>query len=212
MIIGSAIAVLIAIFLLMQAALRGWRLAVLAFALLPVALAGGAVAALIDGGYALGSLIGFLAVLGIAARNGLVLIRHFQDLERYDGEAFGPQLVRRGVQERFAPIVTSATALGAVALLFVILGSKPGLEIVQPMAVVILGGLVTTTLVSLFVVPTLYLRFGARQQALSPEEELMHRWVAGEPAPAQTGAGTGAGTTGVSSSAEATGDGESRAR
>jgi CzcA family heavy metal efflux pump len=187
--IAAAIAIAIAIFLLMQAALRSWRLAVLAYATLPVALAGGAVAALIDGGYSLGSLVGFLAILGIAARQTLMLIRHTQDLHQYEGEAFGEKLVRRGVQERLAPIVTSATALGVVALLFVILGTKPGLEIVHPMAVVILGGLITTTFVSLFVLPTLYLRFGARQETLSPEEELMHRWAAAESA---EGAPTGA--------------------
>jgi CzcA family heavy metal efflux pump len=206
MIIGSAIAVAIAIFLLLQAALRGWRLAVLAFATLPVALAGGAIAALIDGGYVLGSLIGFLAILGLAARSGVVLLRHFQDLQAYDGETFGQKLVVRGAQERLTPILASTTALAAVALVFVVMGSKPGLEIVHPMAVVILGGLVTTTLVSLFALPALYLRFGARQETLSPEEELMHRWAAGEPAPA----GAGAGTAGVT--AGRTEDGESDAR
>jgi CzcA family heavy metal efflux pump len=208
MIIGTAIAVAIAIFLLLQAALRGWRVAALAFATLPVALSGGAVAALIDGGYSLGSLVGFLAILGIAARNVLVLLRQYQDLERYDGESFGEKLVRRGAQERLAPIATSASALGLVALLFIILGAKPGLEIVHPMAVVILGGLVTTTLVSLFVLPALYLRFGGRQEALSPEEELMHRWASDEPAPAEAGAGT----TGVTASTGGKGDGEPRER
>jgi CzcA family heavy metal efflux pump len=183
MIILSAIAAAIAILLLLQAALRGWRVAVLAFAMLPVALSGGAIAALIDGGYSLGSLIGFLAILGIAARQTLVLLGHYQNLVRYDGVSFGEKLVRRGIDERLAPIATSATALGLVALLFVILGTKPGLEIVHPMAVVILGGLVTTTLVTLFVLPVLYLRFGGSQPTLSPEEELLHRWA--EPAPAE---------------------------
>jgi CzcA family heavy metal efflux pump len=206
MIIGSTIAVAFAIFLLLQAALRGWRLAVLAFATLPVAIAGGAIAALIDGGYSLGSLVGFLALLGLAARSGLVLLRHFQDLQQYDGEAFGQKLVVRGAQERLTPILASATALAAVALVFVVMGSRPGLEIVHPMAVVILGGLVTTTLVSLFVLPALYLRFGTRQEALSPEEELMHRWAAadsGEVARPGTGAAV---------AAEAKGGGESGAR
>ena len=89
----------IAIFLLLQAAFGGWRLAVLAFLTLPVALAGGVLAALIDGAeLSLGSLIGFLALFGIAARNGLVLIRHFQDLERDEGESFGADLVQRGAR------------------------------------------------------------------------------------------------------------------
>jgi Cu/Ag efflux pump CusA len=181
----AGIAAALGALLLLQAAFRSWRLSVLALLTLPVALVGGVLAALIDGAQlSVGSLLGFLALLGIAARNGIVLIRHLQDLERFEGETFGADLVRRGARERLGPILTTACALAAIALVFVILGSRPGLEIVSPMAVVILGGLVTTTLVSLFVLPALYLRFGGRQPTLSPEEELMQRWVAAEPAPA----------------------------
>src|SRR4029450_12385579 len=103
LVLGAALAVLVAAFLLMQAALRGWRLAVLAFAMLPIALCGGAFAALIDGGYTLGSLVGFLALIGIASRNVLTLVRRYQDLERYEGEKFGPELVARGARARLAP-------------------------------------------------------------------------------------------------------------
>jgi Cu/Ag efflux pump CusA len=196
-VIGAALAVLIAMFLLIQAAVRGWRLAVLAFAIVPVALSGGALAALIDGGYSLGSLVGFLALLGIASRNVLTLIRRYQDLERYEGEKFGSELVARGARERLTPMLATAVGLGLFALVFVVMGTQPGLEIVHPMAVVILGGLVTTTAVSLFVLPALYLRFGGVQPTLSPEEELMHRWAAAEPAAA------GAGAAEVASSVEA---------
>jgi CzcA family heavy metal efflux pump len=189
LIIGTALAVLLAVFLLLQAAFRGWLLAALVFATLPVALSGGAVAGLIDGELSLGSLVGFLALFGLAVRHSLVLIRRMQDLERYEGEAFGPVLVARAARERLAPALTSLTALAVVALVFVILGSRPGLEIVNPMAIVILGGLVTTALVSLFALPALYLRFGERQPTLSPEEELMHRWAGIQPAPASAVAG-----------------------
>jgi CzcA family heavy metal efflux pump len=176
--LAAAIAATFAVFLLLQAAFRSWRLAVLAFLTLPVALVGGVLAGLIDGAeLSLGALAGFLALFGIAARNGLILIRHFQDLERLEGETFGTELVRRGTRERLGPILTTAAALALVALVFVILGSRPGLEIVNPMAVVILGGLVTTTLLSLFVLPALYLRFGGRQPTLFPEEELIDRWA-----------------------------------
>jgi CzcA family heavy metal efflux pump len=190
-IIGSAIAVLIAAFLLMQAALRGWTTAALVFATLPVALSGGAVAGFVDGEFSLASLVGFLALFGIAARHGLLVIRHMQDLERYEAEAFGPALVARGARERLASTLTSVIGLAVVALVFVVLGPRPGLEIVNPMAVVVLGGLVTTALVSLFMLPTLYLRFGGRQPTLSPEEELMQRWAGIEPAPAGAPAGDG---------------------
>jgi Cu/Ag efflux pump CusA len=189
LVLGAALAVLIAAFLLMQAAVRGWLLAVLAFAMLPVALSGGAFAALIDGGYTLGSLVGFLALLGLASRNVLTLIRRYQDIERYEGERFGPELVARGARERLVPTLATAVSLGVVALVFVVMGVQPGLEIVNPMAIVILGGLITTTATSLFVLPALYLRFGGRQPTLSPEEELMHRWAGIEPAPADAAAG-----------------------
>ncbi len=93
----------LAIFLLLQAGFGGWRLAVLAFVTVPVAFAGGAVAALIDGAeLSLGSWIGFLALFGLATRNGMMLIRHFQRLERDEGQTLGPDLVRRGAGDRFA--------------------------------------------------------------------------------------------------------------
>jgi CzcA family heavy metal efflux pump len=186
--IAFAIAAAIASFLLLQAAFRSWRLAVLALLTLPVALVGGVVAALIDGAeLSLGALIGFLALFGLAARTGVVLVRHFQDLE-HEGESFGPELVERGARERLAPILTSAAATALVMLPFVIAGAMPGLEIVHPMAVVVLGGLVTATLLSLFVLPTLYLRFGGHPAKLSPEEELMQRWAGAESARAEAGA------------------------
>ena len=170
-ILAFALAAAIAIFLLMQAAFRSWRVAAFAFASLPAALAGGVLAALALGdGITLGALIGLLAVLGLAARNGIVLIRHFQDLEREEGEPFGPQLVARGAQERLAPVLASAAAIGAAMLPLVLMGPTAGLEIVHPMAVVILCGLATSAAVTLFVLPALYLRFGVAQPP--PEQEL----------------------------------------
>jgi CzcA family heavy metal efflux pump len=181
--LAFGIAAAIAILLLLQAGFGGWRVTVMAFLTLPVALVGGVLAALIDGSeLSLGSVIGFLALFGITTRSGLVMIRHFQNLERHEGETFGPGLIRRGAGERLAPIVTTASALALIALPFVIMGSRPGLEVVHPMAVVILGGLVSTTLLSLFVLPTLYLRFAAPlEPSVTPEDELMHRWAGVEP-------------------------------
>jgi CzcA family heavy metal efflux pump len=164
-VVGFGIAAVIAIFLLFQAAFRSWRLAALAFLTLPVALVGGVLAALIDGvTLSLGSLIAFLALLGIAARNGVMLIDRFQQLRLDGAQAFGAELVRRGALERFAPTLTVAVATAAAVLPFVIMGDVAGLEIVNPMAIVILGGLLTSTLVSIFVLPALYLRFGAGAQ------------------------------------------------
>jgi Cu/Ag efflux pump CusA len=159
-VVGFGLAVVIAIFLLFQAAFRSWRLAGLAFLTLPVALVGGVLAALIDGAtLSLGSLIAFLGLLGIASRNGVMLIDRFQRLRLEEG--FGADLIRRGARDRLAPTLTVAVATAAVVLPFVVMGDVAGLEIVNPMAIVLLGGLVTTTLLSLFVLPVLYLRFGA---------------------------------------------------
>jgi CzcA family heavy metal efflux pump len=134
--------------------------------LLPSALVGGILAAFLgDGVISLGSLVGFLTVLGISARNGILMVHHFQHLENHEGESFGPGLVLRGAQERLAPILMTATTTGLALVPLVIAGSIPGNEIEHPMAVVILGGLVTSTLINLLVVPSLYLRFAKSASA-----------------------------------------------
>ena len=156
-----AIAALIGILLLLQAAFGSTRLALLAFFTLPSALVGGVLAAWLTGGVlSLGSLVGFFTVLGIAARNGIMMINHFQHLERVEGEPFGPGLVLRGARERLSPILMTALATGLALVPLAIAGDLPGHEIEHPMAVVILGGLITSTLLNLFIMPSLYLRFG----------------------------------------------------
>jgi Cu/Ag efflux pump CusA len=147
-------------------------MALLFFLGVPMALAGGVLGAVLDGGVvSLGSLMGFLGILGIAVRHGILLVRHYQHLEEHEGVAFGPELVQRGTRDRFAPIlITTLTTAAAMAPL-VVLGNIAGLEIVHPIAAVILGGLITTTVFNLYVVPALYVRFGARREAeleLSP--------------------------------------------
>jgi Cu/Ag efflux pump CusA len=157
------------ILLLLQKAFGSWRLALLAILTLPMALVGGILAASLGGGIlSLGSLVGFLTVLGIAARNGILLINHFQHLERHEGESFGPALVLRGARERLSPILMTSLATGLALVPLVVAGTIPGNEIEHPMAVVILGGLVTSTLLNLFVVPSLYLRFGGRRDSSTP--------------------------------------------
>ena len=150
------------ILMLLNLTFRSWRIAFLSFLTLPFALVGGVFAAFAAGGVvSLGSLVGFLTVLGIAARNGIMMICHFQHLEVQEGEPFGLAMVLRGARERLSPILMTAGAAGLAVLPLVIYGNLPGHEIEYPMAVVILGGLVTSTLLNLFVVPALYLRFGA---------------------------------------------------
>ncbi len=160
------IAAALGIILLLQAAFGNWRLAALAFFSLPFALAGGVLAAFASSNIlSFAALAGLLAVFGIAVRNSIMLIKHYQHLERSEGVPFGPDLVLRGTQERFAPILMTALAVGLALTPLVIFGSVPGQEIVHPMALVILGGLVTSTLLNLFIIPILYLRFGSTDRS-----------------------------------------------
>ena len=158
---GFAMAVVIMIFFLLLAAFGDERLTLLSFVTLPSALVGGVLGSFIgDGIISLGSLVGFFTILGIAARNVIIMINHFQHLERYEGETFGPALVLRGAKELLSPILMTALATDLAVVPLVISGTLPGHEIEHPMAVVILGGLVTSTLLNLFVLPSRYLRFG----------------------------------------------------
>src|ERR687893_714930 len=160
------IAAAVAILLLLQASFASMRLAVLSFLTLPMALVGGVLAVWMgDGVLSLGSLVGFLTVFGIAARNGILMFSHFQHLEREEGEAFGPALILRGAKERLAPILMTSLATGLALVPMALAGSVAGNEIEHPMAIVILGGLVTSTLLNLFVLPSLYLRFGKSKRA-----------------------------------------------
>lgn len=163
--LGVAAAAVIGIFLLLQACFHSWRLALIAFLALPAAIAGGLLAVIASGAtISLGSIVGFLAVLGISARNGVELINHYQRLEREEGVPFGLELVLRGTRERLSPIVASAAAIIAALLPIVLLGWRPGLEIVQPTVFVIIGGLIAATLATLFIIPALYLLTGSAAQ------------------------------------------------
>jgi CzcA family heavy metal efflux pump len=152
---------LIGILLLLHVDFRSWRLTLLVFLTIPFALVGGVAGTMLDNGVlSLGSLVGFVTVLGIAARNGIMLVSHYRHLEEEEGEAFGPALVQRGSEERLAPILMTALATGLALVPLVFNGNLPGHEIEYPMAVVILGGLITSTILNLFLLPPIYLAFG----------------------------------------------------
>jgi CzcA family heavy metal efflux pump len=169
----TTLAAAIGIYLLLQACLQSWHLASLVFVSLVVALAGGVLAMLVTGGTVLlGSLAAGLAILGIAVRNGILLINRYQRLEWEEGETFGPRLVLRGASERLGPILTSVTAIGFALLPFVVVGNIAGLEILHPMAVAILGGLLASAMVSLFVLPALYLRLASQQPKPATSDEM----------------------------------------
>jgi CzcA family heavy metal efflux pump len=166
--IAGLVAMLI-IFGILRVSLGSWRMATMSFLSLPTAMVGGVLAAYFvsDGILSLGSLVGFLTILGVAARNGIMLISHYQHLEEFEGVPFGPELILRGAKERIAPIMMTALTAGLALVPLVIAGNIPGHEIEHPMAIVILGGLLTSTLVNLFIVPVLYLRFGKSRNAVT---------------------------------------------
>ncbi len=160
---------LVGVLLVIHSDFRTLRLTALVFITLPFALIGGVFGAVLGGGVlSLGSLVGFVTVLGIAARNGIMLVSHYRHLEEEEGEPFGPALVLRGSEERLAPILMTALATGLALVPLALAGNKPGHEIEHPMAVVILGGLVTSTVLNLFLMPALYLAFGHSRR---PERE-----------------------------------------
>lgn len=161
---GVALVSGILVLILLQTAFKNWRLAFLAFFTLPSALVGGLIAAFLTGGIiTLGSLVGFFTVFGIAARNGIMLINHYQYIEEKENEPFGPNLVLRGAKERLAPILITALVAALALIPLIMYGDIPGQEIEYPMAIVILGGLFTSTLLNLFIMPQLYLRFGKKR-------------------------------------------------
>jgi Cu/Ag efflux pump CusA len=163
-------------------------LAALCFSTLPVAGAGAVLAALAAGGdLSLGSLVGLIAVMGLAARNGLALISRLRSLEESEGERLGPALVVRAASERLGPVALTAVATGLAMLPVAVIGGIPGYETIQPLSIVVLGGLLTSTLLSLFVLPALYLRVAPRLRFEATQEELgsiagfMRRRVAPRP-------------------------------
>lgn len=155
---------LLGIYMILYIDFRSYRTASLILLSLPFALSGCVMAAWLSGGIlSLGSLVGFVTVLGIAARNAIMLISHYRHLEKEEGEIFGLHMIIRGAEERMTPILMTALAAALALLPIVVTGNKPGQEIEYPMAVVILGGLTTSTILNLFVLPLVYWKFGKKK-------------------------------------------------
>jgi CzcA family heavy metal efflux pump len=161
---------LLGVLLILYIDFKSVRLTLMVALTIPFALIGGVVAAWMAGGVlSLGSLIGFVTVLGIAARNGIMLVSHYRHLQEVEGEPFGLNLVLRGAEERLIPILMTVLTTALALLPLAISGNKPGHEIEYPLAVVIVGGLVTSTILNLFLLPPLYLLWG-RHAVVAAEE------------------------------------------
>ena len=175
LLLNSAIAA-VGIILLLTIVLHNWRNLFLVLANIPFALVGGVLAVWLthlfnpaEGALTIGALVGFVTLFGITTRNSIMLISHFEHLVTHEGMVWGPEAVMRGASERLMPILMTATVT-ALGLLPLALGSgEAGREIEGPMAIVILGGLATSTVLNLLVLPTLALRYGSFEQPLPSE-------------------------------------------
>tara|TARA_R110002049_G_scaffold4601_5_gene32010 strand:- start:22384 stop:25482 length:3099 start_codon:yes stop_codon:yes gene_type:complete len=145
------------IVVLLYSEFRTWRHVMLVMLSFVFALVGGVMGVWFGGGIlSLGSLVGFITVVGIAVRNGIMMISHYRHLETQEKLSFGSELILRGAEERLAPILMTALTAALALLPLIVAGNKPGHEIEYPMALVIVGGLLTSTLMNLFLIPAFY--------------------------------------------------------
>jgi CzcA family heavy metal efflux pump len=163
--------VLVGIFLLLYLAFHSARDAAVVMLNLPLALIGGVLGMFVSGGViSVATLIGFITLFGIATRNGVMMIAHIRHLSETETTFKPIELVVRGATERLIPILMTALAAGLALVPLALSGGEPGAEIQAPMAVVILCGLISSTMFNMIVVPALYLRFGSVSQTRSPPE------------------------------------------
>ncbi len=139
---------------------------------IPLAMVGGLVLTwLMLNNISIATLVGFIAVAGVAARNSIMLISHYLHLMQHEGESFTKKMVIRGTKERLVPVLMTALAAGIGLIPLVLAADQPGKEILHPVAVVIVGGLITSTLLGLGVTPTVFYTFGRKAAAKSIELE-----------------------------------------
>jgi Cu/Ag efflux pump CusA len=151
----------IGIVLLLWIVMQNYRNLLLVLANLPFAFVGGIFVALATGGHlSLGSLVGFVTLFGITLRNSIMLISHYEHLVREEGQEWNWATALRGASERLSPIAMTALVTGLGLLPLAVGSGAPGREIEGPMAIIILGGLATSTALNLLVLPTLALRYG----------------------------------------------------
>jgi HME family heavy-metal exporter len=179
--IGSlSLASLAIIFLVLFSRYRSTALALIVMAGIPLALIGSVIALNVAGQpLSVASMIGFITLAGIAARNGILKLSHYVNLALHEGEVFGPRLVIRGSLERLSPVLMTALCAGLALTPLLLAADEPGREILHPVAVTIFGGLISATALDTVVTPILFLLFGRKplerllseqQATLSPAE------------------------------------------
>jgi len=170
------VVVTVGIFLLLFIAFGTARDALLVMLNLPLALIGGVVGVYAAGGIlSVASIIGFITLFGIATRNGVMMIAHVHHLVEHEGVRDPLEAVKRGAEERVVPILMTALAAGLALVPLALAAGQPGSEIQAPMAIVILFGLASSTLLNMIVVPALYLRFGAIREEIASGRTLRRR-------------------------------------
>jgi CzcA family heavy metal efflux pump len=162
---GLTAVILLAMYGLLLLAFRSHRHTLIVLVNLPLALIGGLLAVAVAGkGLSVASLVGFITLFGVAVRNGVLLVSHYEHLMRDEGLALADAVVR-GSRERLAPVLMTALTAGLALVPLVLAGDHPGNEIQSPMAEVILGGLLSSTFLNLVVVPVLFARWGQERSA-----------------------------------------------
>ncbi|MEQ1943877.1 efflux RND transporter permease subunit [Mesorhizobium sp. VNQ89] len=154
---------LVLIFVVLYSRYQSGVLALIVMGNIPLALIGSVIALNIAGQpLSVASMIGFITLAGISARNGILKVSHYINLALYEGERFGKQLVVRGSLERLSPVLMTALSAGLALIPLLIGAGEPGREILHPVAVTIFGGLVSATLLDTFLTPVLFLAFGRK--------------------------------------------------
>ena len=152
-----SVAAILMITIILYVDFQSWKLVLLMLGMLPLAILGGVLGVFASGGIlSLGSLVGFVTVIGIAARNAIMLISHYRHLNEVESVKHGRELILRGAEERLAPILMTALTAALALAPLVYTGNLPGQEIEYPMAIVILFGLGAATIINLFVLPLLF--------------------------------------------------------
>jgi CzcA family heavy metal efflux pump len=155
--------VFVVIALLLYRYFRSLTLAFQVMLSIPLSLVGGLVFTWFESGtISIATLVGFIAVGGVAARNGIMMVSHYLHLMRHEGEGFTRGMVERGTLERMVPVLMTALAAGIALVPFILAGDEPGKEILHPVAVAIVGGLVSSTLLEFLVRPLVFFHFGRR--------------------------------------------------